>query len=60
MRACIKKQYSVVYRPQHDYNKCECKFIYLLNLLVKKTKIDRLNIILYTTHEGYTNIQTLK
>lgn len=31
-----------------------------LNLLVKKTKIDRLNIILYTTHEGYTNIQTSK
>lgn len=31
-----------------------------LNLLVKNIKIDRLKIILYTTHEGQTNIQTLK
>ena len=30
------------------------------HLLVKKIKIDRLNIILYTTHEGYTHMQTLK
>ena len=31
-----------------------------LNLSVKKIKIDRLNIILYTTHEGCTHMQTLK
>ena len=24
-----------------------------LNLPVKKTKVDRLNVTLYTTHEGY-------